>query len=371
MSKKRIVFIPYKLHLQNLLVVLAKQVPVTVILPPEKSLTNESPMQGVRIVYQEFGANFIKKFFRSEIRTLKYVKGLSEIFNKIDFSTLVTFEFYHWYTLQCISYKKNNPDIKLFVVSETKLWPKNIVANALKRLLFFYFKLNIKHIDGMFVYTETAYNFIKKYIPEAKITLLPTPIDVKLFKPVSERRFFQDGELKLLMNARFSPYKRYDDLFDAVAILINDGKKIKVTCISRYEHDREKITSLVIKKGLQGNVNIIDSLPKTEMPELYRTHDILVLPSYNEAIGLVVPEAMACGTPTITSDTVGANVYVKNGETGLIFKTGDVSELTKSIRSFFDIKTLETYGRNAADYIHTKFTPETTAEIFKKEVLKY
>lgn len=368
MLDKRIIFLPYKVHQQYNLSYLAQKIPITVMLPPEKRLPEGSPIKAIKIEYLQFGANILKKVVKSELRPLKYVRGLNRLLNTIDIEALITCEFYHWYTLQCIAYKKNNPQIKLFVISETQMWPRNFIANIFKRLILLYFKMNRGHINGIFVYTQTAYNFIKKYIPKANIILLPTPIDVETFKPTVPRQFFKDGKLRILMNARFSPYKRHADLFDAVLKLIKDGKQISVTCISRYTHDRTEMLKLIAQKGLKDVVNVIDPLSKKGLTELNQLYDVLVLPSHNEAIGLVVPEAMACGTPTITSDTVGANVYVENGVTGLIFKTGDVDALADCIRACLNADLLQNYSDNAVERIQNKFTLTVYEELFKKAI---
>ncbi|MEX0917678.1 MAG: glycosyltransferase family 4 protein [Candidatus Paceibacterota bacterium] len=237
-----------------------------------------------------------------------------------------------------------------------------------KRVLLFYFKLNIKHIDGVYVYTDAAKDFLKEQLPGMEVSLLPAPVDVQVFKPNATKQFCPNGELRLLMNARFSLYKRHKDLFAALMILHRENKRVRVTCISRNEWDREQIAALAVEKGVQDMVSVLDAQPQTEMPALYYAHDVLVLPSYNEAIGMVVPEAMACGVPTITSDTVGANVYVKHGETGLIFETGNVTALADSIRRCFDTELLEKYGWNASAYIQTTFTPQMVVQRFTESL---
>ena len=70
------------------------------------------------------------------------------------------------------------------------------------------------------------------------------------------------------------------------------------------------------------------------VPELFRTADVVVVPSeWEESFGLVVVEAMACGTAVICSDAGGIpEVLGDSGEAGLIFRRGDISELKQKIR---------------------------------------
>ena len=54
----------------------------------------------------------------------------------------------------------------------------------------------------------------------------------------------------------------------------------------------------------------------------------LVLPSYQETLPVVVAEAMAMGKIVIASDVGGVREMVDDGQTGFLFKAGDVSALT-------------------------------------------
>jgi len=364
MQKQRVVFVPYKIHIRHLLHEMGKKVELTVLLPPGKSLPQNTSLKSVRIHYLEFGARILKRLMRSEVRTLKYVPRLSNILDDLNFDTLITCEFYQWFTLQCITYKKHHPDFKLFVISETKRWPRNILAHCFKRVALYYFRKNITYVDHVLVYTEAARDFLAKYVPEAKVALLPVPTNTELFTPSIHKHVLPDGILRLLMSARYSPYKRHKDLFEALGRLRAHGHSVHLSCISSRQKGRVEIQKLARSMGVDDMVTFFDPMPFEQLQEFYHKHDVLVLPSYNEAIGMVVPEAMACGLPTITSDTVGANVYVVEGETGFIYKTGDVKELTKALEKCFNVKLLERMGCNAHEHIMKNFTPEALASRF-------
>lgn len=66
--------------------------------------------------------------------------------------------------------------------------------------------------------------------------------------------------------------------------------------------------------------NRIDLLPKQEnMSEYYKTIDCYVLPSLNEAFGLVVTEAASNFKPSLVSSTTGVSELVEDGNNGFIF----------------------------------------------------
>jgi len=75
-------------------------------------------------------------------------------------------------------------------------------------------------------------------------------------------------------------------------------------------------------------------LNQRQIGAAYALSDILVLPSNGqETWGLVVNEAMACGTPAIVSDAVGcAPDLIIEGETGFSYHEGDVEQLAECMR---------------------------------------
>ena len=66
---------------------------------------------------------------------------------------------------------------------------------------------------------------------------------------------------------------------------------------------------------------------QSELPAFYDLADLLVVPSRREPWGLVVNEAMACGTAVVASDEVGAAYDLIGTDTGGIFRAGDVDGL--------------------------------------------
>jgi glycosyltransferase involved in cell wall biosynthesis len=76
---------------------------------------------------------------------------------------------------------------------------------------------------------------------------------------------------------------------------------------------------------------------QNDLPFYYRAADVFVLPSRFEPWGLVVNEAMACGTPCIVSDVVGAGPDLIAGKgTGLIFEHDSAEDLASAMRQAMD-----------------------------------
>lgn len=319
------------------------------------------------ITVRTFGVRFIiNKLLRQDFYSPNYIPDLSKHLKSDHITHLVLFDFFHWYVFQALYYKKQNPDVSLYLWSETKEWPKRSHSRMIMQLFLRSLSRRSDMIDTIFVYTKQGRDFMNALFPDSKIEIVPAPVDTKLFKQMDQQDIpAGKANLRILCNARFSPYKNHNDLFKAVRILIDTGHPCRLTLIGRAESGRERVEEMVRDNRLEEYVTFFNPLPMHDMPALYRAHDVLVLPSYNEAIGMVVPEAMACGIPTITSDTVGANVYVIPDQTGLIFKTGNVEALAAALKYYIDQPEVRVqHGERAAVHIVEHYSVAKIAHRF-------
>ena len=80
--------------------------------------------------------------------------------------------------------------------------------------------------------------------------------------------------------------------------------------------DRQKIEQLILQYGLEDNI-VITGMQKN--PYTYiNACDIFVQPSYEEAFGLTISEALILGKPVVATKTVGATSQIKDYENGLL-----------------------------------------------------
>ena len=92
----------------------------------------------------------------------------------------------------------------------------------------------------------------------------------------------------------------------------------------------EPLRKLAADGGIADRVTLGVRLPSAEMPDFYRSLDLLVLPSrtrpnWKEQFGRVLIEAMACGVPVLGSDS--GEIPRVIGDAGAIFPEGDVETL--------------------------------------------
>ena len=96
------------------------------------------------------------------------------------------------------------------------------------------------------------------------------------------------------------------------------------------------------------NIKRLSFLNAKALADLFRDSDVFVLPTFLDSWGMVVPEAMACGLPVITTDMCGASELI-SAENGRIFTAGDTNALAQKISDLYQSRhTLAVMGESAA-----------------------
>ncbi len=146
------------------------------------------------------------------------------------------------------------------------------------------------------------------YGVEAQVS--PPGIDVELFHPLGLSR---NGSL--LSVGALTPYKRFDTLIEAVALL-PQRKRPLLHIISNYaeEEERRYLTALAEQRGIRLYIDV--GVPDAILVAAYNSASLVGYTPYREPLGLVPLEAQACGTPVIGVREGGVQETILDGQTG-------------------------------------------------------
>jgi glycosyltransferase involved in cell wall biosynthesis len=111
------------------------------------------------------------------------------------------------------------------------------------------------------------------------------------------------SDLVILFCAKLQPWKRPLDLIRAFA------KASLPNAILVYAGEgplRPQVESEATSLGIVSRVRFLGFVNQSQLPAVFSSADLMVLPSEYEPFGVVVNEAMCCGCPVIASDHVGA-----------------------------------------------------------------
>jgi glycosyltransferase involved in cell wall biosynthesis len=165
--------------------------------------------------------------------------------------------------------------------------------------------------------------------PVAKTHVVYGGVDTERFHPGSgERR-------GVLFVGRITAHKGIDRLLRALPA----GTPLTIAGTSGHDRrEPERSYPDLLRALATDDVTFAGAVPEAELPDLYRSAEVFVLPSVHttvygkvvaisELLGLSVLEAMASGTPVIASRVGGLPEVVRDGETGYLVTPGDVDEL--------------------------------------------
>ena len=98
---------------------------------------------------------------------------------------------------------------------------------------------------------------------------------------------------------------------------------------------------------------------RDDVPAVTAALDVAVLPSYREAQGLTILEAMALSRPVVASDVGGIPEMIEDGKTGLLVPPHDAEALADAIiRLLKNHPLADTLGRAGHDMVHDRFCIE-------------
>jgi len=160
------------------------------------------------------------------------------------------------------------------------------------------------------------------------------------------------GSRYFLYVGGLSPHKNLPRLFEAFVATKLPGEGTKLVVVGDlgdvFHTHIPQLREAVARFGLESAVEFTGFVPDEDLVHLYNRAYALVQPSLMEGFGLPAVEAMACGTP-IVSSTAGSLPEVV-GDAGIFFDPLDVSAMAKSLRMMNDSPALrEELGRKALE----------------------
>lgn len=169
-------------------------------------------------------------------------------------------------------------------------------------------------------------------------------IDPNLFKPLPEddaktkniRRMFgvKDDEIMILTAGGDVTSKGAQEMFRAIAAVKKNLPPFKYVCKAWFSANtaewRKKESELINELGISDKVIFHDEvIHHSYMPYLLNACDIYAAPSRLEGFGMIQVEAMACGKPVISINSMGPADTIVHGKTGFLAEVEQEIKLNK------------------------------------------
>jgi glycosyltransferase involved in cell wall biosynthesis len=156
--------------------------------------------------------------------------------------------------------------------------------------------------------------------------------------------------------ARLEPEKGHPTLIDAWPRVLRSCPDAYLLVVGEGSR-REALERQVADLGIGHRV--VFTGRRDDVPAVTAALDIAVLPSYREAQGLSVLEAMALSRPVVASNVGGIPEMIRDGVTGLLVPPHDAEALADAIASLLrDHQLADTIGRAGHDLVQRRFCLE-------------
>lgn len=226
-------------------------------------------------------------------------------------------------------------------------WTKKLPA------LILYQKSAIKNANCIHATAETEKTNILKLGYNTNIEIVANGIDIKniTIKDSWEKKS------NILFLSRIHVKKGIEFLLDAIAPIKDKLNGYTVNIAG--EGDSQYINTLkqkAIDLGIDRMINFCGGVYGEKKWELFRNADIFILPTYSENFGIVIAEALACGTPVITTKGTPWN-ELESLKCGWWTEIG-VEPTRKAILDFLSLSKseIENMGRNARMLVENKYS---------------
>ena len=223
-----------------------------------------------------------------------------------------------------------------------------------------------KIADAHHVVTISDYNerYLRSTYPDAvartRLHRIYNGLDLDAFRFTAPSAQ-ETGEVDVVAVGRLVEKKGFDVLVDAIAHLRDAGRPVRTRIVGGGEKEAE-LRAQVARLGLEDLVELTGPLPQHEVRAQVDSATVFAAPcvvgSDGNADGLptVLLEAMALGTPCVSTDVTGITEAIRHEETGLEVAQHDPVGLAAAVVRLLDDHALRTrLARAARDLVEREF----------------
>ncbi|WP_191859184.1 glycosyltransferase family 4 protein [Hanstruepera ponticola] len=226
--------------------------------------------------------------------------------------------------------------------------------------------LYYKNAQCIIVHTQLQKQALQKtdVFRNLNIYVLPLGVDTNLFKPLR----FNSNTNQLLYVGRISRLKQLEKSIESLHHIVNvKGESATLNIIGPISDPAYlgELKTLIHSFKLEKFVTFLGSLSQTDLIPYYQRATILLLPSKHESFGMVMVEAMACGTPVVAlKGSGGPDEIVVDGVTGKLCVPASFNDTVYNLLN--SPETVATLAKNSVMLVQEKWSLTYTTQCLKE-----
>ncbi len=287
----------------------------------------------------------------------------------------------HYYLSGLIGLKlKKKLHLPLLMTFHTLALMKNLAEKLENYQRIGFESLLVKNSNKIIATSEADLEYIHALYdcPLRKISILTPGVDLKVFRPIEKKLAKKSIKASLnhkliLFVGRIVPLKGIDVLLYAMKILVKRNPKLTICLWIIGEESKESKRLVLLRKLLKigALVKFVGKMDQRKLPNYYNASEVLVLPSQYESFGTVALEAMACGTPVITTDVAGISHLLDKKHSQLLTSASNPIMLARKINHLLTDDSEHKKMSNEVSKKVRDLSWEDIANQFNKNILQF
>lgn len=227
--------------------------------------------------------------------------------------------------------------------------------------------------DLLVAVSQSVYNHLREHF-KGPLVCIYNSIDVDAYRALAThvediRKEFAIGPKTkmVVVIAAIHPLKGYHVFFDAMKTVTQKIPDIKFVCVGKPQDSKlltiDQLKQYVEDLGIAERV--IFTGRREDVPSILMACDVLVHPSFTEAFGRVLIEAMCMGKAVVATHCGGPSEIVEDGVTGLLVEKENAEQLAEAtIKILSNDERRVKMGQAGENRVKKMFSPEETVVQF-------
>ena len=274
-----------------------------------------------------------------------------------------------WYMSLAGFYSKKLYDVKLVMTVHSlepkRPWKIEAMGNAY-RLSMWAERTGLSACDRIIaVSKEDKKDIMDCYgIENNRIEVIPNGIDIEKYRRREDFSVLEKYGVKKPYVLFLGRLSRQKGVFETVRGSDSFPKNIKLVLVTSRADEKGIENELAKEVHKRENIIWINKmLTEDEAVALYSSAEVFTSPSIYEPFGIVNLEAMACGTPIVSTKVGGIKDVVLDGKTGILVGPKNQEEVAEAVNKLLADKELaKRMGEKGRERVEKKFSWERVAE---------
>lgn len=176
---------------------------------------------------------------------------------------------------------------------------------------------------------------------------------------------YHDRPLLIGYIGRFSAEKGIQHFVQALPAILNEKQDLRAL-IGGDGQLMDSVKASLDSEKIVERVYLPGWISHDDLPKYLNQLRLLVLPSYTEGLPNIILEAMACGTPVLTTPVGAIPDIIQDGKTGFIMENNSPESIVKNVIRVLSSPELEKIADNSLQYVKENYTFESTVNRWRK-----